>query len=70
MGGVAVKRTPERDEYLRQQRAQRQLWQQRVRDNQCFNCGKSDWVDAIDNTGSRYKGCNNCIIVLPETSKP
>jgi hypothetical protein len=57
-----VRRTTERNAELRHARERRRLWDQRARDGQCWNCGKSDWVDAVDNTGATYKGCAHCVI--------
>jgi hypothetical protein len=65
-----VKRTPERNAELRRRREQRRLWDQRSRDGQCWNCGKSDWVDAVDNTGASYKGCAHCVVGPMPTAAP
>lgn len=31
--------------------------------NACLVCGRSDWVDAVDNHGKPYKGCAHCRIL-------
>lgn len=61
-----MKRTPERNAELRRRREQRALFYQRERDGQCLNCGKSDWVDAIDNNGAHYEGCSHCVISITD----
>lgn len=30
----------------------------------CYFCGRSDFVDAIDNQGDAYRGCAHCTIKL------
>lgn len=60
-----MKRTPQRNAELARRRAEKKLYAQRRAKGQCTNCGRSDWVDCVDNDGRSYKGCKHCVIVLP-----
>lgn len=46
----------------RETRARRRLWDARSAAGLCWNCGRGDWVKAVDNTGATYTGCANCVI--------
>ena len=32
----------------------------------CSSCGRSDFVDAVDNLGQSYRGCAHCRIIMFE----
>lgn len=49
-----------------EERARRAEQRRRSRLGLCWNCGGSEFVDAVDNHGCHYEGCARCIIVLPK----
>jgi len=56
---------PTRVALRRDEAARRAEQRRRTRLGLCWNCG-AECIDAIDAEGQPYRGCSQCVIVLPE----